>query len=557
TTESLFYPLTAVLALTLVRWLESPTWGRLAALLGLLAAAWATRAQALGFVPVLVTAPLVLAALRGNAADLRRYARLLVVLAGALVLAIVAQAARGSSLGDLLGAYSVVGEGGYDVGQVLRFWGWHLEELLLVLALVPAVAAVVLLARGRSLPPRLQAHLAATTAFVVWSTLVVGAFASRFASDRVQDRYLFFLVPLLLVCLAGWVEQGAPRPLRVALPAGIVGLLAVAVFPYERFIGEPAKSDTLGLIPLWAVNDHLVGGSYRLTVVVAASALLALFLLVPARLAVLVPVVVVAAYAVLSRPVWASQQGFKVASAGALFQGIRGVDRGWVDAAVPGGDEVVALWTGNADRFTINQTEFFNRRLGRVYFTDQPTPGGLAEERVRLGRDGVYRDEAGRPIRARYALLDQTLVPDGDVVARDELVGTTLWRLRGPLSQTTTVKGIYPGDTWSGPVVVWERIRCRPGVLRAELHSDPNLFDRPQTVTATTVRAGVRAVAAVRFPPDESATLRIGVAPDQAGVCTVRFRVRPTANPADTVPGSADDRELGVHVDVLSYTPRP
>lgn len=554
TTESLFYPVTLVLALALVRWLETPSWGRLGVLVALLAIAFGVRAQALGFAPALVTAPLVLALLRGSTVGLRRYASLAVVLAAAAVVVVVGQTVRGGSLADLLGAYSVVGESGYDVGQALRFWGWHLEELLLYVALVPAVAAVVLLVRGRRMPPRVQEHLAATVSLAVWSTLVVGTFASRFASDRVQDRYLFFLVPLLLVCLVAWVELGAPRPRGVVLPAAGLLLAAVLLFPYDRFIGEPAKSDTLGLIPLWAFNEHLVGGEYWLTVAVGTGALLALFLLVPARLAVLVPIAVVAAYAVLSRPVWASEQGFRAASVGALFQGIRGVERDWIDAAVPDGDEVVALWTGSADRFTINQNEFFNRRLGRVFYTEQPTPGGLAETRVLQGADGIFRDEEGRPVEAPYALLDQAVVPVGDVVARDDLLGTTLWRLRAPLQQTTTIEGIYPGETWSGRTVTWSRRSCQPGTLRAELSSDANLFDRPQTVTAATRAAGRTTRAVARFSPDETASLVVRVAPEGNGTCVVRYTVSPVANPAETVPGSTDDRVLGAHF-VLSYTP--
>jgi hypothetical protein len=289
-------------------------------------------------------------------------------------------------------------------------------------------------------------------------------------------------------------------------------------------------------------------------VALAAGALVALFLLVPARLAVLVPVAVVAAYAVLSRPVWASQQGFRAASVGALFQGIRSVERDWIDAAVPDGDEVVALWTGSADRFTINQNEFFNRRLGRVFYTEQPTPGGLAESRVRQGADGIFRDDDGRPVEDLYARLDQAVVPVGDVVARDDLLGITLWRLRGPLQQTTTVEGIYPGDTWSGRTVTWKRRSCQPGTLRAELSSDANLFDRPQTVTAVTRAEGRTTRAAVRFAPDETASLVVRAVPDASGSCVVRYTVSPVASPAETVPGSTDDRVLGAHF-VLSYTP--
>ena len=100
----------------------------------------------------------------------------------------VAQRVRGEPLRGLLGAYSVVGEGHYDLSAVAHYWLWHLEELTLYVAIVPVAVLVILLARSRRLPPRLQEHLAVTCASVLWGSIVVAAFASRFASDRVQDR---------------------------------------------------------------------------------------------------------------------------------------------------------------------------------------------------------------------------------------------------------------------------------------------------------------------------------------------------------------------------------
>ena len=553
TTESLFYPVALAVALALVRYLERPDVARTAVLVGALGLAFGVRSQALGFVPAVVTAPLLLALLRRDRAEVRRVVPVAAVL-GALALAVVGlQAVRGRSPLDLLGTYSVVGESGYDVGQVLRFWLWQTQELVLYVAVVPLAALVVLLARARSAAPRVQEHLAATVAIGIWSLVVVGTFTSRFASDRVQDRYVFFLAPLLLVGLAAWVGAGAPRPRWLALGASLVSLLLVVSFPYGRFLAEPAKSDTLGLLPLWSVDDDLSWLAPWTIVGFAGVAMLALFLLVPRRQALLVPLAVVVAWAALGQVVWRGEKGFRVASAGALFQGIRSVERGWIDAAVPDGGEVVVLWTGNADRFTVNQNEFFNRRVGRVFYTDQPTPGDLPEEPVQVGDDGVYRDAQGVPVRAPYALLDQTVVPLGDVVAQDEALGMTLWRLAGPLSQTTSITGLYPNDTWSGPTVTWRRRSCRPGVLRADLHSDPALHTTPQRVRAVT--DGARA--AVVFPPTRTATLRIPVRPDSEGVCVVRFRISPTAVPSEVDPALRDDRVLGVHFDLLSYTPRP
>lgn len=544
-TENLFYPLALLFAWTLVRVLERPSLGRIAVLAAALAATLATRSQALGFAAAVVLAPLLLALLRRDARVLRPFVPLLAGIVALGLAVVLGQVARGRSLSDLLGAYSVVGEGGYHTGDVLRFWLWHLEELTLYVAVVPVVALVVLLARARALPARVQEHLATTVAMIATSTLVVAAFASQFASDRIQDRYLFFLVPLLVAVLAAWVDLGAPRPRVPLLVGSAVALGLVVAFPYVRFVGEPAKSDTFGLIPLWTVNEHLVAGSYWATVLLVGLALVTFSALVPARLAILVPVVLLGLFIVLSRPVWSGPHGVLRSGEGALFQGIRGVDRGWIDERVAAPDDVAVLWTGRADRFTVNQNEFFNRRVGEVYYTTAPTPGGIGETPVRVDARGVVRTPSEGTIDAPYALLDGSVTPDGEVVARDDL-GTTLWRLQGPLASLTTVAGLYPNDTWSGAHVRWTRLRCRGGLLRAGLHSDPTLFAGQLTDVVAWVRG--RPVARVVVPPEGPVSLRVPLEPE-GGRCVVRFTVMPTLVPAEVIPGNTDPRELGAHFD--------
>ena len=154
-------------------------------------------------------------------------------------------------------------------------------------------------------------------------------------------------------------------------------------------------------------------------------------------------------------------------------------------------------------------------------------------------------------VEARYALLDGSVTPDGVVVARDDQLGTTLWRLTGPLSTRSTVTGLYADGNWSGPAVTWRLLRCRPGTLTAVVYSDPSLFTEPQVVTA---HAAGR-TASVRLEPDEHASLPIRVEPAKDGVCRARFTVSPTAVPAEVIAGSTDERELGVHFGAFAYEP--
>jgi 4-amino-4-deoxy-L-arabinose transferase-like glycosyltransferase len=551
-TENLFYPVALLFAWVLVLVLERPSIGRVALLGVVLVAAVATRSQALGFVAAGVIAPFVLALLRWDARVLRPFAPLLAGTVALVVLVVGGQWLRGGSLSDLLGAYSVVGEGGYDAGQVLRFWLWHVEVVTLYVCVVPVVALVVLLSRARRLPASLQEHLAATIALVATSTLVVAAFASRFASDRVQDRYLFFLAPLLVIVLLAWVELGAPRPVVPLVAGSALALVLVAVFPYDRFVGEPAKSDTFSLIPLWTANAHLLAGSYSVSVVAVGVALVAILALVPARASVAVPLVLLVLFVVLSRAVWSGPHGVLRAGQGALFTGIRGVERDWIDQHVPDGDSVAVLWTGRADRFTVNQNEFFNRAVGDVYYTVAPTPGGIGETLVHASADGTLRTADGKTIDAPYALLDGSVSPEGTIAAQDGPLGMTLWRLSGPLTSTTSLSGIYANDTWSGPHVRWTRRHCVGGELSVSLFSDPNLVGDELTNVLALVRG--RPAARILVPPEGTVHLRVPLSVAD-GKCVVDFDISPTRIPAKRIPGSTDIRPLGVHFGTFVYHP--
>jgi len=553
-TENVFYPVFLATALLLTLVLERPTTARLVFLLIAIGVAAATRAQAVALVPALLTAPLLLALFRGEGlrVALRPFRWLYAVVLGGGALALVVQLARGRSLADLLGAYSIVGETDYDLGEVLRYLLYHLGELDLYLGVVPVAATIVLVGRAGTLGRPLQALLATALATTFWLVLAVSAFASVFA-QRIQERNLFVVAPLFLVLLLAWVERGAPRPRALAVSAAAAAALLVLFIPFERFIGTSALSDTLMLLPWWSVQDHVSLEWIAELAFGLAIALAAAFLLVPRRYALALPLVVLAYYAAVFYPIWAGSHGVKQASAGAVFQGIRGVPRDWIDTALPDGAVAAVLWTGRADRFTVNQNEFFNRAVGPVFYLRQPTPGGVGETRIRIHpRDGRLLLPDGDPLAVEYLLTDGSVTPDGEVVARDDLLGTTLWRIDGDVVSTTSIRGLYPNDSWSGETVTWRRRLCRGGDLVVSLSSDPSLFDSPQTVLAL---VDGEQVSQVKLEPNTQAKLRVPL-PSGRDTCIATFRVTPTAVPADVLPGSADRRELGAHFNAFVYEPK-
>ena len=332
-------------------------------------------------------------------------------------------------------------------------WLWHLQELTLYAGIVPIAALIILLVARARLAPRIQQHLAATVSLLVWSTLAVAMFASRFASDRIQDRYLFFLVPLLVIVLLAWVEVGAPRP-RVATSLAVVVALGLPLlFPFSRFISEPAKSDTLGLLPLWTINEHLVLG--RVLGDRRARRARSRARLPPraceggGRSAARGPALLRRRLeACLVRAARVSRRRSRGALSGDQGRRPR-LDRSCRSRRA-GGRRAVDGTGGSVHREPervlqpARRQDLLHRRPdARGCQRD----AGLARPGCRCPRasGGVFVLPTDGVVDAPYALLDGSITPDGVVVARDEELGTTLWRLTGPLSSRTTVTGIYDG----------------------------------------------------------------------------------------------------------------
>lgn len=563
-TENAFYPafLGAVLGIVLV--LERATAARQLAALGLIALAFFVRVQAVALLAVLVSAIALHALLEARAEGQRVSLRPLLRRLGAyratwlgvgacVLLLVVVQVARGRSLGEILGAYRAAGDVDYSVGDVARWFLYHVAELDLYLGVLPFAAFLLVVVgalrcSGSSRAERIFAAVSVPAVF--WLALLVAAFASQPSVSRVEERNLFYVAPLFFIALLAWVERGLPRPRAVALAAAAVAAALPGFLPYLDLINPSAVSDTLALLPWWDLQDSVITGPQVRPVVIGASiAVGLLFLLLPRRLALAAPALVLALFAVVSEPI-ASR--IEQASVGGLFSGIR-VEREWIDEALPEGATAAAIWSGNTNEHAIWLNEFFNRRLERIYHVAQPLPGNLPESPVRADeRSGALLDGDGRTVIAEYALSDGSFPLRGEPVAQDPGMGMTLYRVGGPLFLTARIEGLHPNDTWSGPEVRYTRLDCTGGRLVVTLTSDPALFSVPQTVTAS---VGGREVARATVAPtavDQPLAVPLEA---EGGDCRVRFGVSPTAVPAEVAPGSADPRELGIHFTAFRFQP--
>ena len=106
---------------------------------------------------------------------------------------------------------------GYSFGAARHWVLVHFAEFLFSVGMLPASALLLLFGlafvRGGTRTEAERAFVAVTTAAVPLVVVEVAVFASRF-SLRVEDRYMFFLAPLLFIALVLWLERGVPRPLR-------------------------------------------------------------------------------------------------------------------------------------------------------------------------------------------------------------------------------------------------------------------------------------------------------------------------------------------------------
>jgi hypothetical protein len=463
-TEALFYTTMAAALFALARMFETPTLERQGLFALLLSVAAAVRLQALLLLPALLVAAALYAWFERSTAILRRLALLLgVVAVGTVTLA--ALALTGS--GDLLGAYGALASSTPDSSSLLPQLSWHVAALVVMSLGLPLLATstlVVLAAlRGES-DVRVRSFLSVTTAYLCLLTAQVSVFAVGYL-DHVSERYLITALPPLLLGLVVWIARGAPRPLAVALPLGLVAVAVVATLPLARTGTARAAHDALTTLPLAQALEP-AGTELRLILVGCMLASAAAFVFLPRRL-------LPAAVGVLA-----------VALVGISIATVREIDRlaalerahdlgdaepTWIDDA--GGDSVLLFDTGELPSTAIARLTFWNRSIRELARLEDVPEQALPQVPVGIRRDGALTDPATAEVSAPYAVMPATIVLDGERVAESpptEIApGSVLWRVEEPLRLVSRRSGFSPiGDFREATVVVY---RCGPGRLEVTL----------------------------------------------------------------------------------------
>jgi hypothetical protein len=445
-TENLFYPLFVASSLGIVLTLERPTARRQLGTLILIGLAVLTRSQAIALLAAFVTAIVATSATdaalkrlspRFVVEELRRYVITWLTLLGGFVALLGWQSLSGRPTLAILGDNRGLLNQAYSLADVAKWFVYHVAELDLYVGLLPFAALIVLAFNVTSRTDRqLRVFAIAALSISFWLVLVVAFFTSGLSRydvhsySHVEDRYTFYVVPLLVIALLAWITRRTPGSPRLAAAAAIAAGGLILVLPLRDLIHNNAVPDALAFLP-WVVTDAegmVIARPYvELFAAVVTIALAILFYrLYPPRLQHLSPLLLVLYFGTLLIVAerWYVSEGAVAVAAGQ--------DKAWVDHAIPPGREAVAVYSGTGGAHLILESEFFNRRVSAIYFLRKPTWVGLPETKLVVRqRSGLLVDGSGAPLRARYILVDPWVVLQAPVAAQDRKTGMRLYRLDG------------------------------------------------------------------------------------------------------------------------------
>ena len=413
-TENACYPIFLLSVFLITRAVRAPSiTNQACAWLGLVILAF-TRIQG-GALAGAYVAALALYALTSPASERRPYLARIGPTVALVLLAALAPPLVSIASGD--GPFGWLGarSGTFDVfhpTEISEWLAYLTGDLVIYVAVAPFAATVVVIVQGlsRRAPERVRLFAAVATPTFVSMLVSVSLVSASLDVDGVEnlnERYLFYVVPLMFCGLAIWVREGMPRRRPWVLwLVGLCCLLAIAV-PIGR-LGYNAGFQSPSLIP-WL---DLSLSRPELAAVVAAFVLLCgAVWLHCSRARVWLLWIVVAT--------WMSFVGVLTVRANSspahyFERAFKGQSASWVDRAVPPHSQVAVIWDERVGRAAppdfyrwLGVIEFFNKTVGPVYRLGPRThyEGFLPTIPVEATRDGSIVDGNGRKLRPRYVLV--------------------------------------------------------------------------------------------------------------------------------------------------------
>ena len=466
-TENAAYPAFTWSVYLCHRALASPSRGRDMAALGGLLLAFFARTQLFvlaAALPVALVAHEATLALGGRDGSValalrtgvaRAIARHRVLAAAYLVglLGCVVLAASGS-LGALVGNYATPFHGDLLPSGFWHSAAAHLDQVVVGAGIVPLALAASWTVTTFVRPGRKEAHAFAALLLVLVPilTLEVTSFDLRFTPEEfIQDRYLFYLVPLLAVGSAAWLAQRTERTLRTVsllVAGGVVALLLSVAIYHDRTIifwaspaaaFHPAIADSADVLRLSA-GVSLPLAALILVLVLALAAWFA------PRVTMVVTGVAIAAFG-------AFEAGFVLHHYAdpVMTRPASAPTRDWIDRAVREGRSVALVPSPRDAPAQWWEAELWNKDVDRVLrigsgTTFSPFPADRVAVDYFDGRlrgpaptaDLVVSDD-----ETRFHLLGARTIVDAGPVR--------LVRARRPYRLSWATRGLTP-DGWTRPL---------------------------------------------------------------------------------------------------------
>ena len=441
-TENACYPVFLLAVLLIARAIRQPSAGRQALALAGLGLLAFTRIQGLALVGAYLLA-VFLYALTGAPATrrdyLRRFAPTAIVLVVVPLVPVLASLAAGKGALGWLGARSST-FAGFRPQEIPEWFAYLTADLVLYVAVVPIAATVVMIGLGLSRRASDRVRLFAavvlpTLVAMLGSVSLVSASLDVDGTENLNERYVFYVVPLLFIGLALWVREGLPRRRPWSLAVVAVCCLLAAVLPAGR-LEYNAGFQSVALLP-W-IDLSLSRPALTLLMGAFAFGCGALWLTCRAdragRLWLLVApwLVFVGVLAV----------GSNNTSARTFASAFAGEKATWVDDAV-GDHQAPVLWDERlapTDRpepfsFWLMVTELFNEDVGTVYRIGPPTyyETFLPTVPVHVGPASRILDARGRPLATRFLLVPCKTPVAGRVVAQAPRGALRLVEVNGPV----------------------------------------------------------------------------------------------------------------------------
>ena len=335
--------------------------------------------------------------------------------------------------------------------------------------------------------PRARVELAFALYAGLFSGVVLfqAALYAANGAERIQERYFFYLLPLLALFFGLYATRGLPHRVPYALLAGALVAISARV-PLAGFSAADGKSNSPLLLAVGTleqkVGDVGLASLYVAIAVALLSGIAVLAAFYPRRLAgVLVPL----AIAVMIVPsVGSVSFGHRAASN--VYDSILWPQPSYVDQANLG--RVALLEVPLNDRGYSTEQLFWNRSLDRILLLpDAFPPDAFRADQVQIGRDGSLLVD-GQPYTAPF-LVDNYSATTEFRAAR-QVTRTRIFRLLEPTGRprlSLYVPGRY-FDGWlalAGRIALWpDTGEMLTGRMRTTLSLPPQLDAADVTIRA-------------------------------------------------------------------------